>query len=93
MSAASLVSNACSDATIAISIYLQAFARLPLPEVDVDAVPKAAYDMEVQDVPTVAVLPIGLKPDGAPYDKTDLQVAHCSRSWVIPSWSPLEWFN
>merc|ERR1719359_749108 len=40
-------------------------------KVDVDAVPKAAYDMEV---PTVAVLPLGPKPDGTLYDKTDLQV-------------------
>merc|ERR1719321_526994 len=43
-------------------------------KVDVDAVPKAAYDMEVQDVPTVSVLPLGSKPDGSLYDKTDLQV-------------------
>merc|ERR1711964_150796 len=43
-------------------------------KVDVDEVPRAAYDMEVQDAPSIAVLPIGLKPDGTPYDKTDLKL-------------------
>merc|ERR1719252_63420 len=31
-------------------------------------------DMAVVDVPTVAVMPMGPKPDGSLYDKTDLQV-------------------
>mmetsp|Transcript_43331 Transcript_43331/g.99856 ORF Transcript_43331/g.99856 Transcript_43331/m.99856 type:complete len:156 (+) Transcript_43331:85-552(+) len=41
---------------------------------DVDDCPMAAYDMEIEDVPAVAILPLGLKPDGSPYDKTDLVV-------------------
>mmetsp|Transcript_54149 Transcript_54149/g.108774 ORF Transcript_54149/g.108774 Transcript_54149/m.108774 type:complete len:156 (+) Transcript_54149:74-541(+) len=41
---------------------------------DVDDVPLAAYDAEVVDVPSVVVQPLGLKPDGSPYDKTDLVV-------------------
>merc|ERR1712196_99335 len=43
-------------------------------KVDVDALPKAAYDMEVQDVPTISVLPQGMTPAGIPFDKTDLKV-------------------
>merc|ERR1712028_255206 len=41
---------------------------------DVDDVPQAAYDAEVEDVPSVVILPLGLKPNGAPYDKTDMVV-------------------
>mmetsp|Transcript_88041 Transcript_88041/g.229636 ORF Transcript_88041/g.229636 Transcript_88041/m.229636 type:complete len:156 (-) Transcript_88041:77-544(-) len=41
---------------------------------DVDDVPLAAYDSEVVDVPSVVILPLGLKPNGAPYDKTDMVV-------------------
>merc|ERR1712190_340049 len=41
---------------------------------DVDDVPLAAYDAEVVDVPSVVVLPLGLKPDGSKYDKTDMVV-------------------
>mmetsp|Transcript_56588 Transcript_56588/g.98569 ORF Transcript_56588/g.98569 Transcript_56588/m.98569 type:complete len:167 (-) Transcript_56588:94-594(-) len=41
---------------------------------DVDDVPLAAYDAEVEDVPSVVILPLGLKPDGSPYDKTDMVV-------------------
>merc|ERR1719420_2321458 len=41
---------------------------------DVDDVPLAAYDSEVVDVPSVVILPLGLKPDGSPYDKTDMVV-------------------
>merc|ERR1719215_2535370 len=41
---------------------------------DVDDCPLAAYDAEVEDVPSVAILPLGLKPDGSPYDKTDMVV-------------------
>lgn len=32
---------------------------------DVDDAPLAAYDAEVVDVPSVVVLPLGLKPDGS----------------------------
>merc|ERR1719507_291305 len=39
---------------------------------DVDDVPLAAYDSEVVDVPSVVIQPLGLKPDGSPYDKTDM---------------------
>eukprot|EP00429_Kryptoperidinium_foliaceum_P132612 CAMPEP_0176277220 /NCGR_PEP_ID=MMETSP0121_2-20121125/48167_1 /TAXON_ID=160619 /ORGANISM="Kryptoperidinium foliaceum, Strain CCMP 1326" /LENGTH=155 /DNA_ID=CAMNT_0017617517 /DNA_START=46 /DNA_END=513 /DNA_ORIENTATION=- len=41
---------------------------------DVDDAPLAAYDAEVVDVPSVVVLPLGLKPDGSPYDKSDMVV-------------------
>merc|ERR1712136_556988 len=39
---------------------------------DVDDCPQAAYDAEVVDVPSVVILPLGLKPDGSKYDKTDM---------------------
>ena len=41
---------------------------------DVDDAPLAAYDAEVTEVPSVVIQPLGLKPDGSPYDKTDLIV-------------------
>merc|ERR1712228_1151140 len=41
---------------------------------DIDDVPLAAYDAEVTDVPSVVIQPLGLKPDGSPYDKTDMIV-------------------
>merc|ERR1712217_214306 len=41
---------------------------------DVDDCPLAAYDAEVEDVPSVVILPLGLKPDGSAYDKTDMVV-------------------
>merc|ERR1712187_955239 len=41
---------------------------------DVDDVPLAAYDAEVEDVPSVVILPLGLKPDGSHYDKTGIVV-------------------
>jgi len=41
---------------------------------DVDDVPTAAYDAEVEEVPSVVILPLGLKPDGSHYDKTDMVV-------------------
>merc|ERR1711862_267752 len=41
---------------------------------DVDDAPLAAYDAEVEEVPSVVILPLGLKPCGAPYDKTDMVV-------------------
>eukprot|EP00928_Gymnodinium_smaydae_P054162 TRINITY_DN37981_c0_g1_i1.p1 TRINITY_DN37981_c0_g1~~TRINITY_DN37981_c0_g1_i1.p1 ORF type:complete len:156 (+),score=21.76 TRINITY_DN37981_c0_g1_i1:50-517(+) len=41
---------------------------------DVDDCPTAAYDAEVEDVPSVTILPLGLKPDGSPYDKSDMIV-------------------
>ena len=39
---------------------------------DIDQVPHAAYDLEVVDAPQISVLPVGMKPDGSLYDKTDL---------------------
>jgi len=41
---------------------------------DVDDVPLAAYDAEVEEVPSVVIQPLGLKPDGSKYDKTDMVV-------------------
>merc|ERR1712151_525096 len=41
---------------------------------DVDDVPLAAYDAEVTEVPSIVIQPLGLKPNGAPYDKTDMVV-------------------
>merc|ERR1719265_2337850 len=41
---------------------------------DVDDCPLAAYDAEVEEVPSVVILPLGSKPNGAPYDKTDMVV-------------------
>mmetsp|Transcript_81008 Transcript_81008/g.219543 ORF Transcript_81008/g.219543 Transcript_81008/m.219543 type:complete len:156 (-) Transcript_81008:152-619(-) len=41
---------------------------------DVDDVPLAAYDSEVSEVPSIVIQPLGLKPDGSPYDKTDMVV-------------------
>merc|ERR1719278_1799778 len=41
---------------------------------DIDDAPLAAYDAEVTEVPSVVIQPLGLKPDGSPYDKTDLVV-------------------
>merc|ERR1719433_2221496 len=41
---------------------------------DIDDVPRAAYDSEVTEVPSVVIQPLGLKPDGSPYDKSDMIV-------------------
>merc|ERR1711988_652244 len=41
---------------------------------DIDDVPLAAYDAEVTEVPSVVIQPLGLKPDGSSYDKTDMIV-------------------
>merc|ERR1719215_433036 len=41
---------------------------------DVDDAPQAAYDAEVVEVPSIVVQPLGLKPDGSAYDKTDMVV-------------------
>merc|ERR1711957_317503 len=41
---------------------------------DVDDAPLAAYDSEVTEVPSVVIQPLGLKPDGSPYDRTDMLV-------------------
>merc|ERR1719245_2732303 len=41
---------------------------------DIDDAPLAAYDAEVTEVPSVVIQPLGLKPDGSPYDKTDMVV-------------------
>eukprot|EP00927_Polykrikos_kofoidii_P004022 TRINITY_DN115_c1_g2_i1.p2 TRINITY_DN115_c1_g2~~TRINITY_DN115_c1_g2_i1.p2 ORF type:complete len:174 (-),score=23.62 TRINITY_DN115_c1_g2_i1:121-585(-) len=43
-------------------------------KVDVDDCPLAAYDAEVEDVPSVVILPLGLKADGSAYDKSDMVV-------------------
>ncbi|CAK0812192.1 unnamed protein product, partial [Prorocentrum cordatum] len=44
-------------------------AQEPRPEVS-----PAAYDSADVDVPIVVIMPLGLKPDGSPYDKTDVVV-------------------
>eukprot|EP00441_Pelagodinium_beii_P037451 CAMPEP_0197626938 /NCGR_PEP_ID=MMETSP1338-20131121/5696_1 /TAXON_ID=43686 ORGANISM="Pelagodinium beii, Strain RCC1491" /NCGR_SAMPLE_ID=MMETSP1338 /ASSEMBLY_ACC=CAM_ASM_000754 /LENGTH=155 /DNA_ID=CAMNT_0043197535 /DNA_START=65 /DNA_END=532 /DNA_ORIENTATION=+ len=41
---------------------------------DIDDTPLAAYDAEVTEVPSVVIQPLGLKPDGSFYDKTDMVV-------------------
>merc|ERR1712154_636359 len=41
---------------------------------NVDDAPLAAYDAEVPEVPSVVILPLGLRPDGSAYDKTDMVV-------------------
>merc|ERR1719146_337388 len=41
---------------------------------DVDDCPTAAYDAEVEDVPSIVILPLGLKPNGSHYDKSDMIV-------------------
>eukprot|EP00442_Polarella_glacialis_P059666 CAMPEP_0115134014 /NCGR_PEP_ID=MMETSP0227-20121206/54820_1 /TAXON_ID=89957 /ORGANISM="Polarella glacialis, Strain CCMP 1383" /LENGTH=125 /DNA_ID=CAMNT_0002540365 /DNA_START=164 /DNA_END=541 /DNA_ORIENTATION=+ len=41
---------------------------------DVDDVPLAAYDSEVTEVPSIVIQPLGLKPDGSYYDRTDMVV-------------------
>merc|ERR1712039_170649 len=41
---------------------------------DIDDCPLAAYDAEVTEVPSIVIQPLGLKPDGSPYDKTDMVV-------------------
>lgn len=35
---------------------------------------RARAHTEVADVPTIVILPLGLKPDGSPYDKSDMVV-------------------
>merc|ERR1719231_793101 len=52
----------------------KAYPKYTFYTVDVDDCPLAAYDAEVEDVPSVVVLPLGLKPDGSYYDKTDMVV-------------------
>merc|ERR1711862_569904 len=52
----------------------KAYPKYSFYKCDVDDVPLAAYDAEVEDVPSVVILPLGLKPDGSPYDKTDMVV-------------------
>lgn len=39
---------------------------------DVDDAPKVAYDCEVTDVPSVTVLPLGMKADGSSFDKSEM---------------------
>ena len=38
---------------------------------NVDDAPTAAYDAEVTDAPEIVVMPVGSKPDGSLFDKTD----------------------
>merc|ERR1711971_1015926 len=52
----------------------KAYPKYSFYTVDVDDVPLAAYDAEVEEVPSVVILPLGLKPDGSAYDKTDMVV-------------------
>merc|ERR1712217_166535 len=52
----------------------KAYPKYSFYKCDVDDVPMAAYDAEVEDVPSVVILPLGLKPDGGVYDKTDMVV-------------------
>merc|ERR1719267_542522 len=52
----------------------KAYPRYSFYKVDVDDCPLAAYDAEVEEVPSVVILPLGLKPNGAAYDKTDMVV-------------------
>eukprot|EP00413_Alexandrium_margalefii_P050184 CAMPEP_0204608044 /NCGR_PEP_ID=MMETSP0661-20131031/60075_1 /ASSEMBLY_ACC=CAM_ASM_000606 /TAXON_ID=109239 /ORGANISM="Alexandrium margalefi, Strain AMGDE01CS-322" /LENGTH=155 /DNA_ID=CAMNT_0051619515 /DNA_START=67 /DNA_END=534 /DNA_ORIENTATION=- len=52
----------------------KAYPKYAFYSCDVDDVPLAAYDSEVVDVPSVVIQPLGLKPDGSPYDKTDMVV-------------------
>merc|ERR1712066_1041479 len=51
-----------------------AYPKATFYKCDVDDVPLAAYDSEVVDVPSVVIQPLGLKPDGSRYDKTDMVV-------------------
>merc|ERR1719422_2072817 len=51
-----------------------AYPKYAFYKCDVDDVPLAAYDAEVTEVPSVVIQPLGLKPNGAPYDKTDMVV-------------------
>jgi hypothetical protein len=41
-------------------------------KVNVDEVPRAAYDAEVVDSPQVSIIPTGTKPDGSLYGKSDM---------------------
>merc|ERR1719220_1794821 len=52
----------------------KAYPKYAFYSCDVDDVPLAAYDSEVVDVPSVVIQPLGLKPDGSYYDKTDMVV-------------------
>merc|ERR1719214_363678 len=52
----------------------KAYPKYSFYKVDVDDVPLAAYDAEVEEVPSVVVLPLGLKSNGAHFDKTDMVV-------------------
>eukprot|EP00929_Paragymnodinium_shiwhaense_P078334 TRINITY_DN4059_c0_g1_i1.p1 TRINITY_DN4059_c0_g1~~TRINITY_DN4059_c0_g1_i1.p1 ORF type:complete len:156 (-),score=47.20 TRINITY_DN4059_c0_g1_i1:160-627(-) len=52
----------------------KAYPKYSFYSCDVDDCPLAAYDAEVEEVPSVVILPLGLKPDGSPYDKTDMVV-------------------
>merc|ERR1712000_633823 len=65
----------------------KAYPKYAFYTVDVDDCPRAAYDAEVEDVPSVVILPLGLKPNGARYDKTDMVVvsADCAKyDEVVP---------
>ncbi|CAD7938656.1 unnamed protein product [Amoebophrya sp. A120] len=47
---------------------------------DIDAAPTVAYDCEVVDVPSVSVLPLGSKPDGSTFDKSDMVTLRAGES-------------
>merc|ERR1711963_1301187 len=50
------------------------YAKASFYTCDVDDAPLAAYDAEVTEVPSIVIQPLGLKPDGSAYDKTDMVV-------------------
>merc|ERR1712046_252603 len=52
----------------------KAYPKYSFYKCDVDDCPIAAYDAEVENVPSVVILPLGLRPDGSHYDKTDIIV-------------------
>merc|ERR1719223_538804 len=52
----------------------KAYPKYTFYTVDIDDAPLAAYDAEVTEVPSIVIQPLGLKPDGSNYDKTDMVV-------------------
>jgi len=80
-------STACKMYTDKFHEMATSYPKYTFYTCDVDDCPRAAYDAEVEDVPSVVILPLGLKPDGSPYDKTDMVVvsAECGKyDDVIP---------
>merc|ERR1712187_50217 len=81
-------STACKMYSEKFQEMSKAYPKYSFYTVDVDECPRAAYDAEVEDVPSVVILPLGLKPNGAKYDKTDMVVvsADCAKyDEVIPN--------